>query len=244
MQGYEPETYGQRIAGVYDELYDQAFDKTAAVSFLKERSAGGPALELAIGTGRVGLELSRSGLDVHGIDISEAMVERLRAKPGGDRIEIRMGDFANVDVDRDYPLIYLVFNTLFALTTQDEQIRCLENVAKHLMPEGVFVVECFVPDVTRYTRHQNAEVLDVQVDRVHLDASRHDAVTQTVMSQHMYIREDGVKMFPVVLRYAYPPELDVMARLAGLALRERYSDWKMSPFTSDSKGHVSVYGRS
>ena len=243
MQGYEPETYGQRIADVYDELYDNAFDKPAAVSFLVDRAGGGPALELAIGTGRVALGLVEAGIEVHGIDISTAMVDRLRAKPGGEQIEVRMGDFASVDVDRDYPLIYLVFNTLFALTSQDEQIRCLENVAKHLTDDGVFVVECFVPDLTRYVRNQNTEVVDVELERVTLDVSRHDPVSQTVKSQHVFISDEGTKLFPVFLRYTYPPELDVMARVAGLALRERYGGFRMSPFTSDSKGHVSVYGK-
>src|SRR5688500_12640356 len=219
MQGYEPETYGQRIAAVYDELYAQAFDKAGAGTFLSERAGGGPALELAIGTGRVGLELARAGVEVHGIDNSEAMVERLRAKPGGDRITVQMGDFADVDVDGDYPLIYVVFNTLFALTTQDDQIRCFENVARRLTDAGVFVIECFMPDTTRYVRHQNSDVLDVQLDGVHLDVSRHDPVTQTVKAQHVFISEAGTKLYPIFLRYAYPPELDVMARLAGLALR-------------------------
>lgn len=244
MRGYEPETYGERIAGVYDELYEQAFDKASAASFLTERARGGPVLELAVGTGRMALPLVQGGLEVHGIDISDAMVEHLRAKPGGDKVVLKMGDFADVDVERDYPLIYLVFNTLFALTTQDDQIRCLSNVAKHLTADGVFVVECFVPDATRYARHQNTEVVDVGIDRVFLDASRHDPVTQTVKSQHIFISESETKLYPVFLRYAYPPELDVMARLAGLALRERYSDWRLSAFTSDSKGHVSVYGKS
>ena len=244
MQGYEPETYGQRIAEVYDELYDQAFDKASASSFLAERARGGPVLELAVGTGRMALELVDKGLEVHGIDISEAMVERLRAKPGGDKVRVTMGDFTDVAVESDYPLIYLVFNTIFALPTQDEQIRCLENVAQHLTDDGVFVLECFVPDMTRYTRHQNLEVVDVGVDRVMLDASRHDPVTQTVKSQHVFVSDEGTKVYPVFLRYAYPPELDVMARVAGLALRERYSDWKGSPFTSDARSHVSVYGRS
>lgn len=243
MQGYEPETYGQRIAEIYDELYDQAFDKASAATFLAERARGGPALELAIGTGRVALELAGRGTEVHGIDISEAMVEQLRAKLGGDEITVTMGDFAEVGVERDYPLIYLVFNTFFALTTQDDQIRCLENVARHLTDDGVFVIECFVPDMTRFTRHQNMEVVDVGLDRVMLDASRHDPVTQTVKSQHIFVGDEGTRVYPVFLRYAYPPELDVMARVAGLALRERYADWRATPFTSDAKAHVSVYGK-
>lgn len=243
MRGYEPETYGQRIAEVYDDLYEEAFDTASAVSFLADRAGEGPALELAVGTGRVALPLVQAGVEVHGIDVSAAMVERLRAKAGGDSIRVHMGDFADVDVDGTYPLVYLVFNTLFALTTQEDQIRCFENVAKHLTDTGVFVIECFVPDVTRYTRHQNTEVVDVEIDEVLLDVSRHDPVSQTVKSQHVFVGAKGTRLYPVFLRYAYPPELDVMARVAGLALAERYGDWKMSPFTSDSQRHVSVYRR-
>jgi SAM-dependent methyltransferase len=243
MRGYEPETYGQRIADVYDELYEEAFDKARAASFLVERAAGGPVLELAIGTGRMALPLVEAGIEVHGINISEAMVERLRGRPRGDEIRVHMGDFADVEVEGRFPLIYLVFNTLFALTTQEDQIRCFENVAKHLTDDGVFVIECFVPDVTRYERHQNTEVVDVEIDEVMLDVSRHDPVTQTVKSQHVFLGKSGTRLYPVFLRYAYPPELDVMARVAGLALQERYADWNLSPFTSDSQKHLSVYRR-
>jgi hypothetical protein len=172
------------------------------------------------------------------------MVDKLRAKPGGDKVEVSVGDFADVEVDGTFPLIYLVFNTLFALTTQEDQIRCLENVGAHLADNGVFVTECFVPDLTRFKRHQNSEVVDVESDHVMLDASRHDPVTQTIKSLHIMV-EDGKapRLYPVFLRYCFPAELDAMARIAGLALRERYADWKTSPFTSDSKSHVSVYGR-
>ena len=244
MQGYGPETYGERIADIYDELYDQAFDKRSATSFLVEKARGGPVLELAVGTGRIALALVEQGVEVHGIDISEEMVAKMRAKPGGDKVIVSIGDFADVGVDGRFPLIYLVFNTLFALTTQEDQIRCLTNAREHLTDDGVFVVECFVPDLARYTRHQNANVIDVESGHVMIDVSRHDPVTQTVKSQHVII-EDGraPRLYPVFLRYVFPPELDVMARLAGLALRERYADWKTSPFTADSGVHVSVYGK-
>ena len=243
MEGWEPHTYGERVAGVYDELYEDKFDKEATADFLAERAGGGPALELAIGTGRVALPLKKRGVEVHGIDASPAMVERMRAKDAGADIPVSMGDFGDVAVDRDYPLVYIAFNTFFALTTQEDQVRCFQNVAQHLTDDGVFVVEGFVPDMGRYKRHQNFDTLDVELDRVMLDATRHDPVTQTIKATHIIITPQGNELYPVFLRYAYPPELDLMARLAGLALRERYANYKMDPFTADSHGHVSVYGK-
>lgn len=243
MQGYGPETYGDRIAGVYDDLYEEVFDKEATATFLAERAGPGPALELAIGTGRVALPLRAKGVQVEGIDVSEQMVARLRAKPGGTEMKVTMGDFADVGVEGRFPLIYLVFNTLFALYTQEDQIRCFANVAEHLTEDGVFVTETFVPDLSRFERHQGVNVNDVELDEVMFDVARHDPVTQTIKTQHVFIRDGVVKTYPIFLRYAWPPEMDLMARVAGLALRERYANFKMDPFTSDSQGHVSVYGK-
>jgi SAM-dependent methyltransferase len=242
VEGYEPSMYGRRIAGIYDELYGRIFDNEGCVRFLNDRARGGRALELAIGTGRIALPLKESGVQMHGIDISEEMVAKMREKPGGDDIPVTMGDFADVDVREDFELIYLLFNTFFGLTTQDDQVRCFQNVAKHLTPDGVFVVEAFVPDLNRFERHQSTSVVDVHVDRVQLDASRHDPVNQLVHSQHVFLEEGGTKLYPVSLRYAFAPEMDLMARLAGLELKERWQDWGMAPFTSDSKSHVSIYG--
>jgi SAM-dependent methyltransferase len=242
VEGYEPSTYGRRIAGVYDDLYSRIFDNEGCVRFLNDKARGGRALELAIGTGRIALPLKESGVQVHGVDISEEMVAKMREKPGGDDIPVTMGNFADVDVREDFELIYLLFNTFFGLTTQDDQVRCFHNVADHLTPDGVFVVEAFVPDLTRFQRHQSNSVVDVQVDRVQLDASRHDPVNQLVHSQHVFLEEGGTKLYPVSLRYAFAPEMDLMARLAGLELKERWQDWGMNAFTSDSKSHISVYG--
>lgn len=242
MKGYEAHTYGDRIAGVYDELYGTLFDVDATVSLLAELGGDGPALELAIGTGRIALPLADRGVDVTGIDASEAMVAELRAKPGGDDIPVVMGDFADVDIEGRFKLVFVVFNTLFNLATQDEQVRCFTNVTKHLTEDGVFVVEAFVPDVTRYTRHQTTGVDRLDSESVHLEASRHDPVNQTVDSQHIHLRRgEPVEMYPVSIRYAYPSELDLMARLAGLRLRARWGGWHKEPFTSESKFHVSVY---
>ena len=246
---WDEKVYGDRIADIYDDLYEELFDKGEAVAFLAERSRGadgtgeGRTLELAIGTGRIALPLAQQGVDVHGVDISEAMVERLRAKPGGADIPVTIGDFADAPVPGRFDLVYLVFNTIYALTTQEDQLRLFRNVADHLTDQGVFVVESFVPDVSRYVRHQNTEVVGVGVDKVQVSFARHDPMTQTIRSQQMILTESGTKMVPVALRYIWPSEMDLMAKLAGMELRERYGSWKRDHFTSDSKAHVSVYGK-
>ena len=246
---WDEKVYGDRIADIYDDLYEELFDKAEAVAFLAERSRGadgtgeGRTLELAIGTGRIALPLAQQGVDVHGVDISEAMVERLRSKPGGADIPVTIGDFADVPVPGRFDLVYLVFNTIYALTTQEDQLRLFRNVADHLTDQGVFVVESFVPDVSRYVRHQNTEVVGVGVDKVQVSFARHDPMTQTIRSQQMILTESGTKMVPVALRYIWPSEMDLMAKLAGMELRERYGSWKRDHFTSDSKAHVSVYGK-
>lgn len=240
MEGYEPATYGDRIAEVYDHLYE-GLDTEAAVAVLAELAGEGPVLELAIGTGRLALPLAGHGLEVHGIDASEAMVSKLRAKPGGDRIPVTMGNFADVAVEGRYSLVFVAFNTFFALLFQDEQVRCFENVARRLADGGVFVLEAFAPDLTRFDRDQSISTQHVGLDRVLLDCSRHDALGQRVDSQHVVLGEEGVRLYPVSIRYAWPSELDLMARLAGLRLRERWGGWSREPFTGGSQRHVSVY---
>lgn len=240
----DPATYGERIAGIYDELHGGMLDTEDAVGFIAELAGGGPVLELGIGTGRLALPLVERGLEVHGIDASEAMVARLRSKPGGDRIKVTMANFRKVPVDGAYPLIVVAFNTIFALTTQEDQVRCFAAVAEHLSGGGVFVVEAFVPDPSRFVEHQATEITRVEDDRVILRASRHDPVRQEVESQHVLLAEEGIRLYPVRLRYAWPAELDLMARLAGLGLRERWGGWDRRPFDSESTKHVSVYARS
>lgn len=243
MEGYGPETYGERIAERYDELHAE-LDPTDTVDALARLAAGrGPVLELAIGTGRIALPLAERGVDVHGVDISEAMVAKLRAKPGGDRIPVTMGDFADVPVEGRYPLIFVAFNTFFGLATQEDQIRCFENVAAHLTEDGVFALEAFVPDVARFDRDQRVGALEVALDEVKLEATRYDPVEQRVTAQHVLVSERGVELYPVVIRFAWPAELDLMARLAGLELRERWAGWDGSAFTAESGRHVSVYAR-
>ena len=241
MEGYDAATYGDRIADVYDEWYGEApfLETEAAVETLAGLAGAGPALELAIGTGRLALPLAARGLEVHGIDASEAMVAKLREKPGGDAIPVTIGDFADVGVDGRYPLVYLVFNTLFALRTQDDQVRCFQNVAARLAEGGVFVVEAFVPLPERF--QGNVRVQKVDTDFVRLDMSTLDRNQQVTDSQHVVLTPSGLRFFPVRIRWAYPPELDLMARLAGLGLRDRWSSWAREPFTGTSTKHVSVY---
>ena len=241
MEGYGISTYGDKIAQVYDELNGSISDAEAIADFLAGLAGGSPALELAVGTGRIALPLLERGVEVHGIDASPAMVERLRAKSRGDEIPVTMGDFAAVEVDAEYHLIYLVFNTLFALTTQEDQIRCFANVARRLAPGGAFVMEAFVPDVTRFDSHQRVDASRVELDHAALTVSRHDPVAQRVDSNHIVVESGQMTMYPVVIRYAWPAELDLMARLAGLTLAARYAGWHSEPFTSASESHVSVY---
>lgn len=241
MEGYGAETYGQIWASIYDDQWTGVFPVEATVARLKELAGDGPALELAIGTGRIALPLKAAGVEVHGIDISEAMVAKLRAKPGGEDIPVTVGDFADVDVDGTYPLIFLAFNTLFALTTQEDQIRCFANVAEHLEPDGAFVIECFVPDLARFDRHQRVQATRVRVDMAGLEVSRHDPVAQQIDSQFVVVTPATNELYPVHIRYAFPSEIDLMARLAGLRLRARYGGWDGEPFTSESHAHVSIY---
>lgn len=247
MKGYGAETFGERFADVYDTWYGTklAGETTQeSVKVLADLAAGGTALELAIGTGRVALPLAARGLSVHGIDASEAMVAKLRQKPGGDAIPVTIGDFADVAVDGAFDLIFVVFNTLFNLTSQDDQVRCFHNVARRLTARGVFVVEAFVPDISGSVDNQAVRTVHITTDSAYLEASVHDPVAQTVQYQYIEITQHGTRLYPVPLRYAWPSELDLMARLAGLELRERWGGWDRSPFTASSSGHVSVYALS
>ena len=243
MSGDHAHEYGDRIAGVYDELYGSFTDTDAAVATLAELGAPGPVLELGIGTGRLALPLVARGLNVHGIDASEAMVAKLRAKPGGKDIPVTIADFAAVPVDGRFRLIFVAFNTFFALTSQEDQIRCLRAVAEHLHDDGLFVLEAFVPDMTRWTHHQATQTHRVEDGRVLLETSRHDPVGQRIDTQLLLMAEEGVRMYPVRIRYAWPAELDVMAQLAGLRLRDRWGGWDRTAFDSSSQKHVSVYER-
>jgi SAM-dependent methyltransferase len=239
MNFYSDETYGEHVAGVYDEWY--ADYDPHAIDALAELARGGRALELGIGTGRFALPLSAKGVEVHGLDAAASMIERLRAKPGADRIAVTQGSFADVPVKGEFALVYIVFNTFFALSSQDEQVRCFRNVAAHLSREGCFVIEAFVPDLKRFTGGQVNWATKVTADEVQLDVGQHDAATQQVISQKVVITDGNVRLYPVQIRYAWPSELDLMAQLAGLRLRERWSGWQREPFTSESGKHISIY---
>jgi SAM-dependent methyltransferase len=242
---YTAETYGQRWADIYVDWtagLGLLVDGETIASKLADLAGGGPALELAIGTGRVALPLTEMGVEVHGIDISEAMVDKLRAKPGGGDVPVTIGDFAAVPVEGRYPLIYLVFNTIFALTTQEDQVRCFANAAEHLTEDGIFVIEAFLPDLTRYNLGQRVEALEVGVDSMVLNTSKHDPGTQTVQVLQLHIKDGSpITTYPVKLRYAFPSELDLMARLGGLRLRDRWGGWEGEPYTGLNPRHVSVY---
>lgn len=244
MKNYEPVmSFDEAAAEAYDDV--TRGDEVETVAFLEELANGGPALELAIGTGRIALPLAARGMRVDGIDISPAMVAKLREKEGGEEIAVTMGDFADVPVDGDYGLVYVVFNTLFNLLTQEEQVRCFENVAAHLTGDGVFVVEAFVPAyLYRLRDDQYVDAESIDVDRVKLDVGRHDPVRQLLDESHVLLSREGVRLNPIVARYAWPSELDLMARIAGLRLKERWAGWNREPFNSTSRTHISVYGRS
>jgi SAM-dependent methyltransferase len=241
MKDYEPvQSFGADVACEHDHRGDEA----EAVAFLAARAGGGPVLELAIGTGRLALPLAARGLRVDGIDLSTDMVDRLREKPGGERLSIRIGDFADVDVPDRYRLVFVAWNSLFNLLSQDDQVRCFENVAARLTDDGVFVVEVFSPAfLHRLPGGQQVAAEAVETDRVRIDVLRHDAATQSIEESHVTLSAEGVRLTPVVQRYAWPSELDLMARIAGLVLRERYAGWTEAPFESDSAAHVSVYAR-
>ena len=243
MSDYTAATYGDRIAPIYDRLHPGTEGASPEVGTLARLAGGGRALELGIGTGRVALPLAEQGVAIHGIDASEAMVARLRTKPGGAAIPVTIGDFAEVFVEGSFTLIFCVFNTFFALTTQADQVRCFRRAADHLDAGGMFLIEAFVPDPARFTRGQSLGVSHLDSDGVTLDVARHDPLHQRVYSQHLVLSESGTRIYPVQLRYAWPSELDLMARLAGLRLRERWNDWSGAPFTAASTSHISVYGR-
>jgi SAM-dependent methyltransferase len=243
MAGFDdPAFYGDCWAGVYDEHFAD-MDPGPAVEFLAGLAGDRRVLELAIGTGRVALPLAGRGIAVEGIDASEAMVARLRAKPGGASIPVVIGDMAQVPAEGPFGLVYLVFNALFGLLSQARQAECFRNVARVLGRGGLFVIECFVPDLTRFDRGQRVQARAVAEDCAVLELSRHDVVQQCITIQTVTFDGQGTHLRPVALRYSWPSELDLMAQQAGLRLRDRYSGWDRRSFDSSSAGHVSVFQR-
>jgi SAM-dependent methyltransferase len=234
--------FGERIAARYDETAASMADPAVvgpAVERLAALADGGPALELGIGTGRIALPLAARGVPVHGIDLSRAMVARLRAKPGGDAIGVTIGDFATARVDRAFSLAYLVFNTIMNLTTQAAQVSCFRNVAAHLQPGGRFVIEVMMPDLRRLPPGQ--EVVPFHVSETRWAFDRYDVATQSMSSNYVEVVNGRGGYRSIPFRYVWPAELDLMAQLAGLQLSDRWANWDREPFTSESAQHVSVW---
>jgi SAM-dependent methyltransferase len=236
--------FGEPVAATYDETSDRMFDPAVVgptVDFLAELAGDGRALELGIGTGRIALPLAARGIEVHGIDLSRAMVDRLRAKPGGEELGVTIGDFASAKVDGTFRLAYLVFNTIMNLTTQAAQVACFRNVSAHLEPGGRFVIETVVPDLQRLPPGEKYVVFDASGS--HWGIDEYDVAKQGLISHHFEMRGGEVKISSGPFRYVWPAELDLMAQLAGLELRERWAGWEREPFTSDSRQHVSVWAK-
>jgi SAM-dependent methyltransferase len=243
MKNYTTETYGESYAESYDEWHG-VLEEASVETLAGLAGVGGRALELGVGTGRVAIPLAGAGVEVHGIDASPAMLARMRAKPGGERVRVTVGDFAGVEAEGEFALVFVVFNTFFMLLTQEEQVRCFRNAAARLAPGGVFVVEAFVPDLARYEGGQAVRTTSIADGQVSLEVTKLDAARQHLSSQRVVLGGSaGVRLFPIQLRYAWPSELDLMARLAGLSLRERWGGWRREPFDSHSVKHVSVYER-
>jgi SAM-dependent methyltransferase len=234
--------FGESVAARYDESSADMFEPGVldpTVDFLAGLAGSGAALELGIGTGRVALPLAQRGVRMHGIDLSEAMVARLRAKPGAEQIGVTVGDFATTKVEGTFALAYLVFNTIMNLTTQDEQVACFQNAAAHLEPGGCFVIEVNVPELQRLPPGETVRAFAVSATRLGFD--EFDVAQQGLISHHYRLAGGTLHAVSIPFRYVWPSELDLMARLAGMTLHERWSGWKREPFTSDSTKHVSVW---
>jgi SAM-dependent methyltransferase len=234
--------FGERVAATYDEssaaMFDPAVIDTVA-DVLAGLAGSGRALELGIGTGRIALPLARRGVPVHGIDVSRAMVDRLRAKPGGDAIGVTIGDFATTRVEGTFSLAYLVFNTIMNLTSQAAQVACFRNVAAHLAPGGCFVIEVMVPELRKLPAGQSAVPFQVSPTRWAFDL--YDVATQSVSSNYITVTDGRGEYRSIPFRYVWPAELDLMAELAGMRLRERWDGWTRELFTSESRQHVSIW---
>jgi SAM-dependent methyltransferase len=234
--------FGERVAARYDESSSEEFDAAfieQTVDFLAALAGDGGALELAIGTGRIAVPLAERGVRVRGIDLSEEMVARLRAKLGAAQIDVTMGDIASTTVDATFSLVYLVYNTIMNLTTQDAQVACFRNAAAHLEPGGCFVIEVMVPELQKLPRGE--KYVPFHVSPTHLGIDEYDVAAQGLISHHYSIRDGELETVSVPFRYASPAEFDLMARLAGMTLRERFAGWDRELFTSLSEKHVSVW---
>jgi SAM-dependent methyltransferase len=242
MEKYNPNYFGEGVAEGYDRSGAKMFESAVVdpvADFLANLAGQGAALELGIGTGRIALPLARRGIRVHGIDLSAEMVAQLRAKPGGQDIGVTIGNFATAIVPVKFTVAYLVFNTIMNLTTQDEQVACFQNAAAHLSPGGFFVIEVLVPCLQRLPPGETIRAFHMSADGIGLD--EYNVVSQGQVSHHYSVVDGKLEVLSVPFRYVWPSELDLMARLAGMTLRERWGDWKREPFTSQSTKHISVW---
>ena len=244
MRAFDPRhSFGPDVAARYD-IDQSRGDEQAAAEFLAGCAGGGRALEFAIGTGRIALPLAALGVSVDGIELSPAMVDRLREKPGGEGLRVELGDMTTVQMGGTYAIVYLVYNTIFNLLTADDQVRCFENAAAHLADDGVFVVETALPHAwIRPGQSDYVHTEFVELAAVGFDVARYDPVTQLLSENHVAITAEGVRFNPIVARLITPGEMDLMARIAGLRLVERFGAWQRTPFTASSEAHVSVYAR-
>ncbi len=244
MDRYSAETYGETIADVYDDFYRPFAMSHPMIMRLRELAGAGPALELGIGTGRVALPLSSYGIALHGIDASGSMIKQLRDKPGGMDISVEVGNMADVNVHGHFSLIYVLASTFFALLSQEEQIRCFVNCAKRLEQGGVFLIEAFTPDPAQLTIPANASVHRVEMDGISLEITFVNQLQQRISGNCIFPCTQRKRTCPVELRYAWPSELDLMARIAGMYLDSRQGGWEHEPYVGQSRGHISIYRKS
>lgn len=240
MKNYGPETFGELNADDYDLLHNPG-TTDAAVDLLAEFALPGRTLELAIGTGRVALPLAARGCNIEGIEASPLMVEKLREKPGGQELPVTIGDMSEVKAEGTFDFVFLIFNTLYNLTSQAAQVKCFRNAAGMLAPGGAFLIEAFIPDLLQFHDHRSVKPRHISFGALALEAAVHDPVTQRIDYQVLRVTSRGTQLTPLPMRYAWPQETDLMAQLAGLELENRWGGWDKSAFTANSRMHISVY---
>jgi len=231
--------YGDKWADIYDDLYPPA--STSLIDFLVAEAGPGPVLELGIGTGRVALLLKKKGIDIHGIDASSKMMDKLKEKEGGKDIPVKIGNFIEIQAPPYYSMIYAVFNSFFGLQSREDQIKGFQSISDALLPGGRFIIEAIIPDLSSFDKNQAFSVVSITPTEVVLNASQIDPTAQTLMGQRIHISEGGIKLLPTEFRWVWPSELDLMANSAGLPLIERFGSWTRTPFTQKSTVHISIY---
>jgi SAM-dependent methyltransferase len=237
---FDAAAYGRFAARDYDELYAE-LDPSAAAETLADLADSGPVVEFGIGTGRLALPLARRGLVIHGIEGSPEMAALLQRKPGGEEIPVVIGDFSEVTAGNDFGLVVLAFNTIYALPSQEAQVACFRNAARHLRPGGRFVIEAWVPDLGAFRNGTAVRPVQIHDGHVELEVARLHSAEQMMFTTKVHISDGGIRLIPANHRYAWPSELDLMARLAGMRLAYRWEDWKRTQFHDASTAHISVW---